>query len=250
MKSKQGLFVALFFLILSQLVWAAELKEADFGNLRRVAERIVLDETNRNYPSWSEWTPDEIRQIFFAQLASLPGFQTKIKLSDADLIDLKRGEAHLSDHQAKELFEFLKQQQGVYFQQFMQVLSRHTPPKSRHYVVTTESLKAFVALNAAFAGAILLGTGIVSYDSDLGQMLAPIATLASVIAVTRPIKVLLELGRLENQTKEFEQHMRQLHKHAELKIPGELLTASFLLQSYELLQKRACSYVLETDLKN
>lgn len=243
----KSILVILGFLIVCRPLSAAQLGPKDFRHLKQAANQIVLDKMHQEYSTWTEGTSQEFRQVFFAQLASLPGLLNRLQINDQDLIYLKKGEAQLTDEQSKALLSLLDQYHGVYFQQFIETLSQHRPPSSKKYILTIESMKFVAALNTAFLGAILLGSGIVPYDSEMGQILAPVATLASVIAVTRPIKVMLEMGRIEKEAKEFDQHIKQLHKHTELKIPTELLTVSFLLQAYQHLQARTCSYVLESD---
>lgn len=224
---------------------ASQLSSKDFGQIEKVASELVIEKTQQSYADLAKWSPQELRQVFFAQLASLPGFQKKMSMTDQQLFELKQGIVQLDQEQAQIIWDFINEQRHHYFKTFIQALTQYTPAQTRRYIITIESMKAFVALKVAFMGAVMLGTGIVPYDSQVGQVLAPVATLASVIAVTRPLKILLELGRLEKETEQFNSHMKSLHQHQQLKIPSELLTAQFLLQSYQLLQTRACSFVLE-----
>jgi len=227
------------------LSFGAKLQLHDFKNIENFVNKIVSDEFNKAFPDFNEWKENEKNQVFFSQIASLNEIHKVLNISDKELVEFKTGRSVLTLDQLTQLVHATAKIREEWVQKYIKHLTLQKPPKSRTYMLTVESMKGIVSVQIAFLGGVLMGTGIVPFDSNLGEFLGPVSILASIYAVTRPLKIAHDLSKIEIDTLNFNKHLETLHKNSDLKVPHELLSLEFIVQVLKQIEKPKCTNSLE-----
>ena len=197
---------------------------------RRLFEALEATR-NQNFPHSENWSPQEIRSQFYAGWAQSPQLSRALSWPPEEWARLKQGEAKLNARQWQQVLNLTEHVRAQIVQQELARLKQHAPPRvTPSRVFYREMFKGLISLQVAFLGGVLLGTGYIDGQSSLQALVSTLSVFASVYTVTRPLKTILEISKIEARNLAHQEHLSQvLTTSGDLKVlPQELVNIHFL----------------------
>lgn len=213
--------------LFSSITQAANWTAKDFANLRMAIETEIQNNLRFQLDVDAPASEPESRAIFYAQMASVPALDQVLGISAERYANLRQGNSNLSSDELRKLLSFVKAKKEELTRKLEKHFMGYRPPPSQDMLLTVEGLKAFSALNIAFFGGGMLGSGLIPWDSQVGQVLAPIAIVASAYVTLKAVFVYEKLARRDEQEAKYKQFITEKAKLARL--PQDLIATSFIL---------------------
>ena len=162
-----------------------------------------IDEQYPDLASADEWT---LKQIIFSKLLVNPHLLNQMGVSVSQVQAWKESGEPLPEQVWMDLS---KRADFVRKQELHKVLARLmlplAPPPSKGTILTIEAIKGWVAFNLSAFGAAMMGSGIVPYDSQVGQILAPISILSAIYLLMRGVVIMRRFAEQERQLIEWDE---------------------------------------------
>lgn len=167
----------------------------------------MIDEQYPDLGRADEWT---LKQIVLSRLLSVPRLVAQMGLEESEVLAWKKQREPLSPHVWDDLASRAERMRA---QEMHKVLERievpQNPPQSKGMILTMEGIKAWVALNISFFGASMIGSGFVPYDSQAGQLLAPVSVLSAIYVLLRGVAISRRFAEQERQLIQWDEALRK-----------------------------------------